>query len=42
MSYSYADSWKDGKVVMVDQSKLPGELVFVEYDRYRASSRLWR
>ena len=26
--------WKDGKVVMVDQSKLPGELVFVEYDRY--------
>ncbi len=26
--------WKDGKVVMVDQSKLPGELVFVEYDKY--------
>ena len=26
--------WRDGKVVMVDQSKLPGELVFVEYDRY--------
>ena len=22
------------KLVMVDQSKLPGELVFVEYDRY--------
>ena len=29
-----AVEWKDGKVVMVDQSKLPGELVFVEYDRY--------
>ena len=26
--------WKDGKVVMVDQSKLPGELVFVEYTKY--------
>jgi len=26
--------WKDGKVVMIDQTKLPNELVFVEYDDY--------
>lgn len=27
--------WKDGKVVMIDQTKLPNELVFVQYDDYR-------
>ena len=26
--------WRDGKVVMIDQTKLPGDLVFVEYDDY--------
>lgn len=26
--------WRDNKVVMVDQRRLPGELVFVEYDDY--------
>jgi len=26
--------WKDNKVVMIDQTKLPTELVFVEYDNY--------
>ena len=26
--------WKDNKVVMIDQTKLPNELVFVEYDDY--------
>lgn len=26
--------WKDNKVVMIDQTRLPGELVFVEYDDY--------
>ena len=26
--------WKDSKVVMIDQTKLPAELVFVEYDDY--------
>ena len=26
--------WKDNKVVMIDQTKLPNELVFVKYDRY--------
>jgi len=26
--------WKDNKVVMIDQTKLPNELVFVEYDNY--------
>lgn len=26
--------WRDGKVVMIDQTRLPGELVFVEYDDY--------
>ena len=26
--------WKDGRVVMVDQTRLPNELVFVEYDDY--------
>ena len=27
-------AWKDNKVVMIDQTKLPNELVFVEYDDY--------
>jgi len=26
--------WKDSKVIMIDQTKLPNELVFVEYDDY--------
>ena len=26
--------WKNNKVVMIDQTKLPNELVFVEYDDY--------
>ena len=26
--------WKDNKVVMIDQTKLPNKLVFVEYDNY--------
>ena len=26
--------WKDNKVVMIDKTKLPNELVFVEYDDY--------
>jgi len=26
--------WKDNKVLMIDQTKLPNELVFVEYDDY--------
>lgn len=26
--------WKNNKVVMIDQTRLPGELVFVEYDDY--------
>lgn len=26
--------WKDNKVVMIDQTKLPNELVFVEYDDF--------
>jgi len=26
--------WKNNKVVMIDQTKLPNQLVFVEYDRY--------
>ncbi len=26
--------WKDNKVIMIDQTKLPNELVFVEYDDY--------
>ena len=26
--------WKDNKVVMIDQTKLPNKLVFVEYDDY--------
>ena len=26
--------WRNNRVVMVDQTKLPGELVFVEYDDY--------
>lgn len=26
--------WKDNKVVMIDQTKLPNELVFVEYDNF--------
>ena len=26
--------WKDGKVVMIDQTKLPNQLVFVEYDDF--------
>ena len=40
MSKSETDSsirtveWKDNKVIMIDQTKLPGQLVFVEYDDY--------
>ena len=26
--------WKDNKVVMIDQTKLPNELVFVEYEDF--------
>ena len=26
--------WEDGKVIMIDQTKLPNQLVFVEYDDY--------
>ena len=26
--------WKNNKVVMIDQTKLPNKLVFVEYDDY--------
>jgi methylthioribose-1-phosphate isomerase len=26
--------WKDSKVIMIDQTKLPNELIFVEYDDY--------
>ena len=26
--------WKDDRVIMIDQTKLPGQLVFVEYDDY--------
>ncbi|MEX0861686.1 S-methyl-5-thioribose-1-phosphate isomerase [Nitrosopumilus sp.] len=26
--------WKDNKVIMIDQTKLPNQLVFVEYDDY--------
>ncbi|MDI1496081.1 MAG: S-methyl-5-thioribose-1-phosphate isomerase [Cenarchaeum symbiont of Oopsacas minuta] len=26
--------WKDGKVIMVDQTKLPNKLVFAEYNKY--------
>ncbi|ABK77224.1 translation initiation factor 2B subunit, eIF-2B alpha/beta/delta family [Cenarchaeum symbiosum A] len=26
--------WRDGRVVMIDQTRLPGELVFVEYETY--------
>lgn len=26
--------WKDGKVIMIDQTRLPNELVFVEHDNY--------
>ena len=26
--------WRDNKVVMIDQTKLPGQLVFVKYDNY--------
>lgn len=26
--------WRDGRVVMIDQTRLPGELVFVQYDTY--------
>ena len=26
--------WKDNKVVMIEQTKLPNELVFVEYDDF--------
>ena len=26
--------WKDNKVIMIDQTKLPNELIFVEYSDY--------
>ena len=26
--------WKDNKVIMIDQTKLPNQLVFVKYDDY--------
>jgi len=26
--------WRDNKVIMIDQTKLPNELIFVEYDNY--------
>lgn len=34
--------WKDGKVVMIDQTRLPGELVRVEYSDYRQVARAIR
>ena len=27
--------WKNNKVIMIDQTKLPNQLVFVEYDDYK-------
>jgi len=27
--------WKENKVIMIDQTKLPNELVFIEYENYR-------
>ena len=27
--------WKNNKVVMIDQTKLPNELVFVEYNDFK-------
>ena len=26
--------WKDNKVVMIDQTKLPNQLIFVEYNNF--------
>ena len=26
--------WKDNKVIMIEQTKLPNELIFVEYDDF--------
>ena len=40
MSMEYENSslktvdWKNDKVIMIDQTKLPNELIFVEYDNY--------
>ena len=31
--------WDDGKVVMIDQTKLPTRLVYVEYDKYEDVAR---
>ena len=33
-SYLRTIEWKDNKVVMIDQTKLPNKLVFVEYDDF--------
>jgi len=33
-SYLRTVEWKDNKVVLIDQTKLPNELVFVEYDDF--------
>ena len=27
--------WKDNKVIMIEQTKLPNELIFVEYDDFK-------
>jgi methylthioribose-1-phosphate isomerase len=31
--------WKDNKVIMIDQTRLPNELVFVEYENYNDVAR---
>lgn len=35
-------SWEDGKVVMIDQTRLPGELVYERYSDYREVARAIR
>ncbi len=39
MSLLKTVEWKDNKVVMIDQTKLPNELVFVEYSDYNDVAR---
>jgi hypothetical protein len=31
--------WEEGKIVMIDQTKLPTRLVYVEYDKYEDVAR---
>ena len=33
--------WKNNKVVMIDQTKLPNQLVFVEYDDFKDENNLF-